>query len=132
MSWVTAKPNESFESLMKRFKKAVERAGILADYKKSEYFEKPSVKRKRKMAAARKRALKRQKKMARFKAQSGTGQNFRWNKDHTKKLPLAPPKKKPDYKKNFSNKKGFTNKKNFTGKKNFSKSNKPTDKGKKQ
>ena len=56
MSWVKAKPNESFESLMKRFKKAVERSGILADYKKHEVYEKPSVKRKRKQAAARKRA----------------------------------------------------------------------------
>jgi len=101
MPWVIAKPNELFESLMKRFKKAVERAGILSDYKKHESYEKPSVKQKRKRAAAKKRAVKRQKKLERIKARKGTNQNFKWNKDHTKKIPLPPPRK-------FTPKKDFT------------------------
>ena len=67
MSWVTTKLNESIESLLKRFKKAVERAGIISDYKKHESYEKPSVKFKRKQAAAKKRAVKRQKKIERIK-----------------------------------------------------------------
>jgi len=113
MSWVTIKLNESFESLMKRFKKAVERAGVLSDYKKHESYEKPSVKQKRKRAAAKKRAVKRLKKLERIKARKGTNQNFRWNQDRTKKIPLSAPKKRTEFKKNFSKnkiRKPFTNK----------------------
>jgi len=44
---------------MKRFKKQCEKAGILSEVKKREHYEKPSVKRKRKAMAARKKALKR-------------------------------------------------------------------------
>jgi len=110
MSWAKAKPGESFESLMKRFKKAVERSGILADLKKHEFYEKPSVKRKRKQAAARKRALKRQKKLARLASRRGTNKNFKWNKDRTKKIPLPPPKKMStktkDFKREFNKKHG--------------------------
>ena len=54
MAHVKAKPGESFESMWKRFKRSVEKAGILSDLKKHEYYEKPSVKRKKKQAAARK------------------------------------------------------------------------------
>ena len=50
--------NEPFESALKRFKKQCEKAGILSEVRKRQYFEKPSVKRKRKALAARKRALK--------------------------------------------------------------------------
>jgi small subunit ribosomal protein S21 len=101
MSWVVAKPGESFESLMRRFKKAVEKSGVLADARKHEFFEKPSVLAKKKSAAARKRAIKRFKKTESFGKKSN--QNFRFNKDHTQKIPLAPQKKKPEYKKKFSN-----------------------------
>lgn len=112
MSWVKAKPGESFESLIKRFKKAVEGSGILADLKKHEFYEKPSAKRKRKQAAARKRALKNQKKMARFSARKVSNVNFKWNKDRTKKIPLPPPKKftpKKDFKKGGSYKPKYSN-----------------------
>ncbi len=105
MSCVKAKPGESFESLIRRFKKAVERSGILADLKKHAYYEKPSVKRKRKQEAARKRAIKKQKKFARFTNKANTNKNFKWNKDKTKKIPMAPPKKftpKKDFKKSGS------------------------------
>lgn len=88
MAWVKAKPGESFEALLKRFKKAVERSGVLADLRKNEYYEKPSVKRKRKQEAARKRALKDRKKLERQAARKGSNKNFKWNKDRTEKIPL--------------------------------------------
>lgn len=47
---------ESFESLLKRFKKAVEKAGVIQEFRNREYYEKPSLIRKRKKAAAVKRA----------------------------------------------------------------------------
>jgi small subunit ribosomal protein S21 len=112
MSWVKAKAGESFESLMKRFKKAVERSGILTDLKKHEFYEKPSVKRKRKQAAARKRAIKNAKKVERSSARKGKNINFKWNKDHTKKIPLPPPRKyvpkKKDFKSSGPSKSRFT------------------------
>ena len=47
--------NESIESALRRFKKKVQKAGTLSEVKKRERYEKPSVKRKRKAEAARKR-----------------------------------------------------------------------------
>ncbi len=64
MPGVKVGENESFESALKRFKKQCERAGILSEIKKREYYEKPSVKRKKKALAARKRALKRKKRQS--------------------------------------------------------------------
>ncbi len=58
MTGVIAGNNESFESLLKRFNKRVQQAGILAEVRHREYFEKPSVKRKRKEAARRRKATK--------------------------------------------------------------------------
>jgi small subunit ribosomal protein S21 len=65
MPIIKVKENESFEVAMKRFKKQVEKAGILTELRRREYFDKPSVRRKKKAAAARKRALKKLKRMAR-------------------------------------------------------------------
>ena len=65
MPVVKVKENEPFEVAMKRFKKQVEKAGILTELRRREYFDKPSVRRKKKAAAARKRALKKLKRMAR-------------------------------------------------------------------
>ena len=48
--------NESFESLLKRFNKRVQQAGILSEARHREYFEKPSIKRKRKEAAKKRKA----------------------------------------------------------------------------
>jgi small subunit ribosomal protein S21 len=59
MTGVRVKENESFESALKRFKKQCEKAGILSDVKKREHYEKPSVRRKKKALAARKKAMKR-------------------------------------------------------------------------
>lgn len=49
----------SFESALKQFKKQCEREGILSDIKKREHYEKPSIRKKKKMLAARKKAVKR-------------------------------------------------------------------------
>jgi small subunit ribosomal protein S21 len=59
MTGVRIKDNESIESAIRRFKKQCEKAGILAELRKREHYEKPSVKRKRKAIAAKKRAMKR-------------------------------------------------------------------------
>lgn len=56
MADVVASENESFESLLKRFNKKVQQAGILSEIRHGEYFEKPSVKRKRKEAAKRRKS----------------------------------------------------------------------------
>ncbi|MBE0605628.1 MAG: 30S ribosomal protein S21 [Deltaproteobacteria bacterium] len=64
MPGVRVKEEEPFESVLKRFKKQCEKAGILSEIRKREHYEKPSVKKK-KTLAARKRALKKLKKMVR-------------------------------------------------------------------
>ncbi|MBA7514937.1 30S ribosomal protein S21 A [subsurface metagenome] len=56
MSDVVAGENESFESLLKRFSKKVQQAGILSEARRREHFEKPSDKRKRKAAKRRRSA----------------------------------------------------------------------------
>lgn len=55
---VRLKEGESFESVIRRFKKQCEKAGILSEIRKREHYEKPSVRLKKKAFAARKRALK--------------------------------------------------------------------------
>ncbi|RMG20738.1 MAG: 30S ribosomal protein S21 [Deltaproteobacteria bacterium] len=62
MTAVRVKDGESFDNALKRFKKACEKAGILSEIRKREHYEKPSVKRKKKSLAARKRAMKKQRK----------------------------------------------------------------------
>jgi small subunit ribosomal protein S21 len=59
MPGVRVKDNEPIESAIRRFKKQCEKAGILAELRKREHYEKPSVKRKKKALAAKKRALRR-------------------------------------------------------------------------
>lgn len=63
MPGIKVKDNESFESALKRFKKCCEKAGILSEIRKREHYEKPSVKKKRKAASARKRLLKKIRKL---------------------------------------------------------------------
>ena len=55
MSEVRVKENETLESALKRFKRQCARSGVLAEVRKREHYEKPSVKRKKKMEDARKR-----------------------------------------------------------------------------
>ena len=66
MPGIKVKDGESFESALRRFKKQVEKSGVLSEVRKREYYEKPSVKRKKKMIAARKRLLKRLRKMQNY------------------------------------------------------------------
>ena len=58
MPGIRLKDGEAFETALRRFKKQCEKAGILSDVRKHEHYEKPSIKRKKKAAAARKRAIK--------------------------------------------------------------------------
>lgn len=47
--------NESIDDALRRFKRSVSRSGTLQEYRKREFYEKPSVRRKLKSEAARKR-----------------------------------------------------------------------------
>ena len=58
MSEVHVKENESLDSALRRWKKSCARAGTLAEVRKREHYEKPSVARKKKSEAARKRKFK--------------------------------------------------------------------------
>ncbi|TDQ38056.1 30S ribosomal protein S21 [Aureibacillus halotolerans] len=49
------KSNESLEDALRRFKKTVSKSGTMAEFRKREFYDKPSVKRKKKSEAARKR-----------------------------------------------------------------------------
>ena len=55
LSEVRIEDGESLESALKRFKKKVQKAGILTEIRRREHYEKPSVKKKRKRAQARKK-----------------------------------------------------------------------------
>ena len=59
MPVIKVRDNEPFEVAMKRFKKQCEKAGILADLRRHQHFEKPSERRKRKLNAARRKNLQR-------------------------------------------------------------------------
>jgi len=59
MPLIKVREDESLENALKRFKRKCEKSGILTEIKKRQYYEKPSVKRKRKALAARKKLLKR-------------------------------------------------------------------------
>lgn len=47
--------NESIEDALRRFRRSVSKSGTLSEYRKREFYEKPSVRRKKKSEAARKR-----------------------------------------------------------------------------
>lgn len=55
--------SDNFDVALRRFKKQVEKAGVLSELKKRQHYEKPSVMKKKKKAAARKRLLKKMRKM---------------------------------------------------------------------
>ncbi|MFP4130912.1 MAG: 30S ribosomal protein S21 [Pseudomonadota bacterium] len=55
MPEVRVKENEPFDVALRRFKRACEKAGILSEVRRREYYEKPTAERKRKRAAAIKR-----------------------------------------------------------------------------
>ena len=59
MPLIKVREDESLENALKRFKRKCEKSGILTEIKKRQHYEKPSVKKKRKALAARKKLLKR-------------------------------------------------------------------------
>lgn len=59
MPSIRVKENEPFEVAMRRFKRSCEKAGILTEVRRRECYEKPTTARKRQLAAAVKRHLKR-------------------------------------------------------------------------
>lgn len=59
MTTIKVKENEPFEVAMRRFKRSIEKTGILTELRAREFYEKPTAERKRKLAAAVKRNYKR-------------------------------------------------------------------------
>ena len=58
MSTIKVGENESLDSALRRFKRKCSRDGIIGDLRRKEHYEKPSVRRKKKAEAARKRSSK--------------------------------------------------------------------------
>ena len=58
MTEVKIEGNESLESALRRFNKKVQQAGILSEYRRREYFEKPSIQRKKKKATKKRKSTK--------------------------------------------------------------------------
>jgi small subunit ribosomal protein S21 len=59
MPIVRLKENEPFEAALRRFKRTIEKTGLLTELRAREFYEKPTAERKRKLAAAVKRHYKR-------------------------------------------------------------------------
>ena len=59
MPGVRIRESEHFDAALRRFKRSCEKAGILTELRRREYYEKPTQERKRKKAAAVKRHMKR-------------------------------------------------------------------------
>ncbi len=59
MPLIKVREDESLENALRRFKRKCEKSGVLTEIKKRQHYEKPSVRRKRKALAARKKLLKR-------------------------------------------------------------------------
>jgi small subunit ribosomal protein S21 len=55
LSQVRIKENESLDNALRRFKRMTQKDGVIQEVRKREHYEKPSVKRKKKSEAARKR-----------------------------------------------------------------------------
>lgn len=58
MSEIKVGENESLDNALRRFKKQCARSGVISEYRKREHYEKPSVKRKKKSEAARRKKSK--------------------------------------------------------------------------
>ena len=59
MPLVIIKEGESLENALRRFKRKCQKSGIISELKKRQHYEKPSIRKKRKALAARKKLLKR-------------------------------------------------------------------------
>jgi small subunit ribosomal protein S21 len=62
MSGVRLRDGESFDSLLKRFRKVLAKDGIMQEVKRTQFYEKPSEKRKKELLAARRRYFRKMKK----------------------------------------------------------------------
>ena len=58
MAEIRVKENETLDSALRRFKRQCQKSGVLTELRQREHYEKPSVKRKKKSEAARKRKYK--------------------------------------------------------------------------
>ena len=58
MAEIRVGKNETLDSALRRFKRSCQKAGVLSEVRKREHYEKPSVRRKKKSEAARKRKFK--------------------------------------------------------------------------
>jgi small subunit ribosomal protein S21 len=58
MSEIKLKENESLDNALKRFKRQCAKSGVMSELRKREHYDKPSVRRKKKSEAARKRKFK--------------------------------------------------------------------------
>jgi len=67
MPGVVVREDESFESALRRFKKQLQKSGVLGEAKKRRAYDKPSVKKKKKSLLARKRLLRKLRKMRRWR-----------------------------------------------------------------
>jgi small subunit ribosomal protein S21 len=65
MSFVVVEGDEPIDRVLKRFKKECQKSGIPAELRRREHYEKPSVRRRRKVDAARRKARRRQMKLMR-------------------------------------------------------------------
>ncbi|MFQ5866946.1 MAG: 30S ribosomal protein S21 [bacterium] len=63
MTEVKIREDESIDAALRRFKRECERAGLMTEIKKREYYESPSVRRKRKIAEAKRKQRRRQLKL---------------------------------------------------------------------
>ncbi len=68
MPLIKVRDDESLENALRRFKRKCEKSGILTEIKKRQHYEKPSVRKKRKALAARKKLLKRLAQERRFQS----------------------------------------------------------------
>jgi len=68
MPGIRVDSDDAFEIVLKRFRKQVERAGVISECRRREAYGKPSIAKKRKEAAARKRLMKRLRRIRRREA----------------------------------------------------------------
>ena len=71
MPFIRVRDHENFESALRRFKRTVEKSGILSEIRRREFFEPPSEQKKRAMASAVKRFRKKQGRDNRFEKEGG-------------------------------------------------------------
>jgi small subunit ribosomal protein S21 len=75
MPGIKLRENEGFDSAIRRFKRVVEKSGILSEMRRREFHETPSEKKKRALAAAIKRFRKKQMRESRVNTERGSRSN---------------------------------------------------------